>query len=77
MTAATVGVGVDWLSPLRDPALDPGAVLDRIAPCAGDFRAEFRATGTPDLIDTRRWTNPGTAPTFVHERITHRGGAHE
>ena len=27
---------------------------------------------------TRRWTNPGTAPTFVHEQITHRrGSAHE
>jgi len=26
---------------------------------------------------TRRWTNPGTAPTFVHEHITHRSPIHE
>jgi hypothetical protein len=49
---AGVGVGIDWLSPLRDPGLDPGAALDRIPVCAEDFRAEFRSTGTPELVDT-------------------------
>jgi len=43
---------LDWLAPLRDPVLDPGAVLERIPACADDFRAEFRATGTPDSVDT-------------------------
>jgi hypothetical protein len=52
MTAATVGNTLDWLAPLRNPALDPGAVLDRIPFCANDFRAAFRNTGTPDTVDT-------------------------
>jgi hypothetical protein len=49
---ATVGIGIDWLNPLRDPALDPGALLDRVPACAGDFREEFRLTGVPDAVDT-------------------------
>jgi hypothetical protein len=52
MTAATVGVGIEWLAPLRDPSLDPGAALDRIPVCAREFRAELYATGTPDSVDT-------------------------
>jgi hypothetical protein len=52
MTTAAVGVGVEWLAPLRDLSLDPGAALARVPSCAKDFRAEFRATGTPDSVDT-------------------------
>ncbi|MEV0296037.1 hypothetical protein [Nocardia sp. NPDC050710] len=47
-----VGSRIDYLAPLHDPTLDPGAVLARIPSCAADFRAEFRLTGTPDSIDT-------------------------
>jgi len=50
--AANVGVGLDTLAPLRHPALHPGAVLARTPTCAADLRAELRATGTPDLVDT-------------------------
>jgi len=52
MTAATVGVGIEWLAPLRDPSLDPGASLERIPMCAREFREEIHATGTPDSVDT-------------------------
>ncbi|MGH9261424.1 MAG: hypothetical protein ACRD08_16280, partial [Acidimicrobiales bacterium] len=47
-----VGESIDWLAPLRDPALDPGAALARIPACAEDFRSELGASGTPDLVDT-------------------------
>jgi hypothetical protein len=47
-----VGLGLEALAPLRDPALDPGAILARIPGCARDFRSQFRATGAPDLVDT-------------------------
>jgi hypothetical protein len=50
--SADVGVGLDTLAPLRDPALHPGAVLARTPSCAADLRAELLATGTPDLVDT-------------------------
>ena len=33
---------MDWLNPLRDTCVDPGALPDRVAPCAKDFRDEFR-----------------------------------
>ena len=32
---------MDWLNPLRDTCVDPGALPDRVAPCAKDFREEF------------------------------------
>ncbi|MGK8555323.1 hypothetical protein [Nocardia gipuzkoensis] len=47
-----VGTSVGWLAPLRDPGLDPGAVLARIPSCAADLRSELRAGGTPDSVDT-------------------------
>jgi hypothetical protein len=54
MNAITTPVTtIDWLASLRDPSLDPGAVLARIPSAARDFRTEFAATGTPDLVDTR------------------------
>ena len=46
MTAATVGVGIEWLT-RRFPQFFPSSEL------------------------TRRWTNPWTAPTLVHERNSH------
>jgi hypothetical protein len=52
LTAATIGTRIDVLTPLRDPELDPGAVLSRIPACAKEFRSEFRASGTPDQVDT-------------------------
>jgi hypothetical protein len=67
-------VTIDWLAPLRDTRVDPGALLDRVAAGAEDFREQFRAVGSPALVETltARWTNPGTKPTFVHRHITHR-----
>jgi len=52
MSAPAIAASIDWLAPLHDTSADPGALLERVAPCARDFRAEFRATGTPDRIDT-------------------------
>jgi hypothetical protein len=49
---AMAGRPVEWLAPIRDAALDPGAALARIPACAEDVRAELRATGTPDLVAT-------------------------
>jgi hypothetical protein len=43
---------IDWLAPLRDNSADPGALLERVAACARDFREEFRDAGTPDLVET-------------------------
>jgi hypothetical protein len=43
---------IEWLAPLRDTRVDPGALLDRVALCAKDFREEFRAAGIPDLVET-------------------------
>ena len=34
-------VSIDWLAPLRDTRVDPGALLDRVSVCAKDFREEF------------------------------------
>lgn len=50
--APEVGARIEWLAPLRETGLDPGAVLDRIPSCATDFRPELRATGMPDSVDT-------------------------
>jgi hypothetical protein len=41
---------INWLEPLRDHSVDPGAILDRIPSAATDFRTEFLATGTPESI---------------------------
>ncbi len=49
---AEIGVAVDCLAPLRDPAADPGAVLERIPACAADLRDELRRSGEPDRVDT-------------------------
>jgi hypothetical protein len=46
-------ITIDWLAGLRNPSLDPGAVLALIPSVAKDFRAEFAATGTPERVDTR------------------------
>jgi hypothetical protein len=51
-TVTNIGVAIDWLNPLRDHRVDPGAILGRIPSTATDFRAEFRATGTPHSIQT-------------------------
>lgn len=51
------------------------AVLERtlVDPSARDERfPQF----LPSSELTRRWTNPGTAPTFVHKHITHRSTDH-
>ena len=49
---AEIGVAVDCLAPLRDPAADRGAVLERIPACAADLRDELRRSGEPDRVDT-------------------------
>ncbi len=40
------------LAPLREPGLDPGAVLDRIPAVAADVRSELVASGMPSSVDT-------------------------
>ncbi|WP_433683385.1 hypothetical protein [Nocardia sp. CA-119907] len=47
--APEVGARIEWLAPLHEPGLAPGAVLDRISSCATDFRPELRATGMPGI----------------------------
>lgn len=49
---SVVGADIDCLAPLRDPTVDPGAILARIPDRAKAFRAEFGTTGTPDLVET-------------------------
>jgi hypothetical protein len=61
MTAATVGVGIEWLAPLRDPSSDPGAILDRIFPNARLLVQRSELTALDHLHPQQRpWYQPDT-----------------
>ena len=75
---ATVGVGIEWEQAVVVNANTVEAIaaqynsliLERaiVDPSTRDER--FPQFFPPSEL-TRRWTNPWTAPTFVHERIFH------